>query len=68
MSTKYLALYNCSKRQIVKQFGQHLPNIVILIFSLTLIKKPIVLSDASGLMISSENGQSFFVPNFEAEQ
>lgn len=56
MSSKNLALDNCSQRQIVKEFSQHLPNVVILVLPLTFVKKAVILSDASGLMISSEDG------------
>ena len=53
MSSKELSLDNRSKRQIIKQLGKHFPYIVILILSHALIVKAIVLSNASGLMITS---------------
>lgn len=53
MSSEKLSLDYSSEWQIIKELSEHFPNIVILVLSHTLIIKPIVLSDASGLVVTS---------------
>ena len=61
MSTKYLSLYDSCEWKIIKEIGKHFPDIVILIFSNTLIVEAITLSDRSRFVISSQNSDSVFI-------
>lgn len=68
MGPKYLSLHNRSKRQVIKQLSEHLPHIVIFILAHALIIEPVILGNASGLMVAPEDGESFFVAHLDAEQ
>lgn len=68
MGSEYLPLNYSCEGEIVEQLSQHFPNIIVLILPHAFIIKPIVLSDASWLMISSKNCQPFFVPDFQAQK
>lgn len=68
MRSKDLSLDNGSQGQVIKELRQHFPDVVILVLPHTLIIKTVVLGDASGFMVASEDGESFFVSNLEAEE
>lgn len=61
MSTKYLSLYDSCEWKIIKEIRKHFPDIVILIFSYTLVIEAITLSDRSRFVISSQNSDSVFI-------
>lgn len=68
MSSKDLSLNNGRQGQVVEELRQHFPDVVIFILSHALIIKAIVLGDASGFVVASEDGESLFVSNLEAEE
>lgn len=68
MGAKDLSLDDCCERQVVKEFSQHFPDVVVLVLAHTFVIESIVLSDASGLVVASEDGETFLVPDFETEE
>ncbi len=53
VSTKDLPLDNGREGEVVKEFGKHFPDVVIFILPHTLIIEAVVLSDASGFVVTS---------------
>ena len=68
MGSEDLPLYNSSQGQIVEKFSQHFPDVVVLVLPHALIVEAIVLSDASGFVVSSQDGEPFLVPDFEGQE
>ena len=68
MQTEYLVLDDRCKRQIVEQINEHLPDIFVAIFSLTLIVETVDLCDALRLMVAPCEGDALLVPNFQREK
>lgn len=68
MQTEELILDNCSQGKVIEEFSEAFPDVGVAVFSTALIVKSIDLSDLSGLMISSEDGDSVFVSDFESEE
>jgi hypothetical protein len=56
------------QRQIIKQIREKLPHIRIPILSQTLVVEPVHLGDLSGFMVSSENGDTIPVAEFERDE
>ena len=63
-----LIFNNGSQRKIVKEFSEAFPNIWISIFAAALVIEAVDLSDLSGFVISSKNGDSVFVSHFECDE
>lgn len=61
MRSEELSLDNCSQRQVVKELREHLPHVVIFVLAHALVIKAVILRDASGFMVASQNGESLFV-------
>ena len=61
MRSEELSLDNCSQRQVVKELREHLPHVVIFVLAHAFVIKAVILSDASGFMVASQNGESLFV-------
>ena len=68
MQTEELILDNCCQGKVIEEFSEAFPDVGVAVFSTALIVKSIDLSDLSGLMISSEDGDSVFVSDFESEE
>jgi hypothetical protein len=68
MSAKNLSFDNSCERKVVKEFSEHLPNVVVFVLPHALIIEPVVLGDTSRLVVASENGESFFESYLEAEK
>lgn len=68
MEAEELILHDCSERQVIKQLSEALPDIGVAVFAGALIIEAIDLSDLSGLMIASEDGDSIFVPDLECDE
>lgn len=68
MGPEDLSLHNGSKRQVIKQLSEHLPHIVIFILAHALIIESVILSNASGFMVTPEDSESLFVAYLDAEQ
>ncbi len=62
VSTKNLAFDDCGKWEIVEKVSEHFPDIIIFVFSNTLIIESIALGNGARLMIASQNGDSVFIP------
>ena len=67
MQAEYLALYNSSHREQVKQVCEVLPHIGIPILPEALIIEPINLSDLSRLVVASEDCDSVLEAHFIAD-
>ena len=68
MCTKNLPFDDSSEREIVEELSKHFPHIVIFILSHTLIVKTVILCDASGFVVSPQNGQTFFVSHLKTQK
>lgn len=68
MQTEELILNHGCERKVVKKFGEALPDVRVAVFSGALVVEAIDLSDLSGLVISSEDGDSVFVADFKGEE
>ena len=64
MQTKNLIFYSRRQRQEIEQICIVFPHIGIAIFAQTLIIETIYLCDLSGLMISSQDGDSVLESHF----
>jgi hypothetical protein len=67
MSAKNLSFDDSRERKVIKEFSEHLPNVVVFVLPHALIIEPVVLGDTSRLVVASENGESFFESYLEAE-
>lgn len=68
MKTEDLILNNRGNRKGIKEICKVLPDVGISILSKALIVKPIYLSDLSGLMVSSEDSNSFLKSDFKGNE
>ena len=68
MNAEHSSIYDCPQCQIIKHFATPPPNIRTGIFSLTLVVKTIDLSDLTGLVVSTDEGDAFGVTDFESEK
>lgn len=68
VSSEDLSFNDCGKGQVVEELGEHLPHVIIFVLPHALVVKPVILGDASGLVIAPKDGQSFFIANFQAQQ
>lgn len=60
-----LIFHNGCERKVVKKFSEAFPDVGVAIFSTAFIVEAINLSDLPGFMISSEDGDSVFISDFE---
>lgn len=58
MEAEDLAFDDSGQWQVIEEFSECLPHIRISILSQTLVVETVHLSDLSGFMVTSENGQS----------
>lgn len=68
MQTEELILDDSSQRQEIEELSETLPNIGISVFSAALVIKSINLSNLARLVVSPQNGDPVFVPDFECEK
>ena len=68
VETEKLVLNDCSQRKIVEELSQGLPDSRVAIFSAALVIEAIYLSDLARFMVSSQDGDSVFVANFQSNQ
>lgn len=68
MKTENFILHDSCERQQVEKLGEVFPDICISIFSLALVVESVDLCDLSAFMVSSQNGNSVFVPYFEGDK
>jgi len=63
-----LVINEGSEGKVIEEVGEVLPDVGISIFSEALVIKAIDLSDLTGFMISTENGDSAWVSDFERDK
>jgi hypothetical protein len=63
-----LVLDESGERKVVEKVGEVFPDIGIAVFAQALVVKPIHLCDLTGLVVSSEDGDSLGVTDFEADE
>lgn len=68
MEAKYRVFNNSSKRKVIKEVCEVLPNISVSIFTKTFIIETIYLCDLSGFVVSSEESDSIFVSDLERDE
>jgi hypothetical protein len=68
MEAKDLVVDKSGEGEVVEQICKILPYICISIFTKTLIIKPVDLCDLSGLVVSTENGNSLRIPDLEGNK
>lgn len=68
MQTEDLRLHQRSERKVVKEVSEDLPHIGIPVLAEALIIETVNLSDLSALMVTTENGDAIWVPDFQSNQ
>jgi len=68
VKAEYFILDNSCQREKVEELSKELPHIRVSVLPLALVIKSIDLRDLSGLMISSENGDSVSIPDLQCNQ
>ena len=68
VKTKDASGHNSRHGQEVKRISEVLPDIGIAVLAKTFIIESVDLSDLSAFMISSQNGNAIFVPDFKCDQ
>jgi len=68
MKAEDAAFNDGGQRQVIEQACEILPNIGISVLSQALIIKSIDLGDLLTLVITSQDGNSVWVPNFESDE
>ena len=68
MKAENVSFNDSGQWQVIEKTCEVLPNIGITVLSETLIIESIDLGDLLTLMISSEDGDSAWVPNLEGDQ
>lgn len=63
-----LVIDQCRQREVVEEIGEVLPHVRISVFSETLVVEAVDLSDLSGLMVSSEDGDARRISNLESNK
>jgi hypothetical protein len=63
-----LVLDESGERKVVEKIGEVFPDIGIAVFAQALVIKPIHLCNLAGLVVSSEDGDSLGVTDFEADK
>jgi len=65
MQAEDLVLYNCSEGEVIKEFSEVFPHVGISVFPQAFIVETIDLSNLSAFVISTQNGESVFIADFE---
>ena len=68
MKAEDVSFDDCSQRKVIEKRGEVLPNLSISVLSKALIIESINLCNLLGLVISSKNGDSLWIPDLEADQ
>jgi hypothetical protein len=68
MQAKDLVVDKGSERKVVKEVGKIFPDVGVAILSKTLIVKAVDLSDLSGFVVATEDGQAFWEANLHANK
>ena len=68
MKAENACLNDCSKRKVIEERSEILPNVGISILSQALIVETINLGDLFGLMVTTENGDSLRIPDFHSDE
>ena len=68
MDTEYFVINDCSKSQVVKNVSAVPPNVDTAKLSEALIIEAIDLSDLTTLVVSSDQSDSLWVPDFQSNK
>jgi len=68
MYTEYPSIHHSAQAQVIENITTISPNIARPIFPLTLVVKAVNLGDLSGLVITSDQGDSVGIPDFEEKK
>lgn len=68
VKTENVSFNNSSKRKVIEQRGEVLPNVGISVFSQAFIIESINLCNLFGLVVTSEDGNSLWISYLEANQ
>lgn len=67
VETKYLVVDEGGEGKVIEEIGKVLPNICISIFAEALVIKAINLSDLTGFVVTTEDGDSLGVSYFKSD-
>lgn len=67
MHTKYVAVDDCSQRQVVKSLIEVAPTVGVAVFFVDLIQEPVHHSDVSALVVAPQQVDFVRVFDFHAE-
>ena len=67
MGTEDLTLNNCCKWEVIKEIGEHFPDVIIFVFPDAFVIESITLGDWPGFVVASQNGDSVFVSESEKQ-
>ena len=68
MDTKYTAVNDRTESQIIKYFATVAPDVCWTILALTLVIETVDLSDLSGLVITTDEGDAVWIADFVRKQ
>jgi hypothetical protein len=68
MKTENLVIDQGSEGEVVKEVGEILPDISVSVFAKTFVVETVDLGDLTGLVVSSEDGDSLRVSDLEGDE
>lgn len=68
VEAKYLSVDQGSQREVIEQISKILPDISVAIFSEAFVIESVDLGDLTGLVVTSEDCDSLFVPDLEGNE
>lgn len=68
MKTEDLIINQSSQREVIEEVGEVFPDIGVSIFAKAFVVETIDLSDLSGLMVTSEDGNTVRVSDLESDE
>lgn len=68
MNAKHTAIHDGTQSEIIEYLTAPPPDVVASVLPLTLVVEAVDLCDLSRFMIPADEGDSFWVANFESEQ
>ncbi len=68
MKTEEGVFNNGSERQVIKELSKGFPDVTVSVLSGALIIESVNLGDLPGFVVTSEDDNSVFVPDFEGNQ
>lgn len=68
MQTKDLVVDEGGEGEVVEQIGEVLPNVCVTVLSEALVVEAVYLGDLAGLVVTTQDGDSLGIPNFECNK